>query len=157
MLPTMTRHGNGVGDGGEPRAEQSVLRCAGFGFVETLVALALLTFAALAVGQMVVTGVYVSEASEDLTNVTALAAMQLEGLKATPYDDLTPGGSLTADVAGYFDTLDMDANGTGEFTRRWQITDLGRSMQLDVIVLGPDTATGEARQLRLTAEVADKE
>lgn len=141
-----------VGGGGT-----STVGDGGFGFTETLVALALLTFTVLSVGQMVVTGVYVSEASEDLTNVTALAARQLEGLKATPYDDLTPGGSLATNTAGYFDSLDMDGDGVGEFVRRWQVTDLGRSLRLEVLVLGPDTATGDARQLRLTAEIADKE
>lgn len=129
----------------------------GFGFVETLIAMALLMFTVLAIGQMIVTGLYVSEASEDLTQVTALASQQLESLKATPYDDFTPGGSITADVAGYSETLDMDGDGTDEFVRRWEVTDLGESMQLDVAVLGPDTATGESRQLRLTAEVVEKE
>lgn len=129
---------------------------AGFGFVETLIALVLLTFTVLGIAQMVVTGVYVSEASEDLTNVTALASQQMEALKATPYTDLTSGGSTTSNVTGYFDTLDMDGDGTGEFVRRWQVTDLGSKMQLDVIVLGPATATGQARQLQLTAQVVNK-
>lgn len=140
-----TRHGVGA-RGGE----------GGFGFVEALIALALLSFVSLGIAQMIVTGVYVSEASEDLTSVTALAAERMEILKGTPYADLAPGGSTTADVAGYFDTLDLDGDGTAEFTRRWRVTNLGDLMQLDVLVLGPDTATGDARQAQFSAQVVRK-
>lgn len=128
----------------------------GFGLVEALIAMALLSVAALGIGQMVVTGVYVSEAAEDLTNVTALASQRMESLKATHYTNLVAGGDLANDVAGYSDTLDMDGDGIGEVVRRWQVTDLGDAKQIDVLVLGPPTAAGQARRIRLTAQVVDE-
>jgi len=131
-------------------------REAGFGFVEALIAMVLLSAAVLATAQMIVTGVYVSEASEDMTTVTTLASQQMENLKSVQYDDLDDGGDLDSDVAGFFDTLDLDADGEAEFTRRWEVVELSDSKIIDLVVLGPPTAMGNARQIRLTAEVADK-
>jgi hypothetical protein len=137
--------------GGEPGGREE-----GFGFVEAMIAMVLLSAAVLATAQMIVTGIYVSEASEDLTTVTTLASQQMENLKSLDYDDLTGGGDLDADVTGYFDALDLDGNGEAEFTRRWEIVELADSKVIDVLVLGPPTVMGDARQIRLTAEVADK-
>lgn len=128
----------------------------GFGFVETLIALALLSFTVLGVSQMMVTGIYVSEASADMTSATALAAERLEALRATDYDTLAVGGSLTANVEGFYEGLDLDPAPGAEIIRRWQITDVGNAYQLDVRVLGPDNATGGNRDVRLTAIVADR-
>lgn len=129
---------------------------AGFGFVETLIAMLLMTFAALSVSQMLVTGVYVSEASSDLTSVTTLASQQMEILKGMEFDSLGEGGALGGDVSGFTDTVDLDDDGAGEFTRRWRVLDLGLSKQIDVLVIGPPTAIGEARRIQLTAIVVEK-
>jgi hypothetical protein len=88
--------------------------------------------------------------------VTAVAAQRMESLKATRYPNLIAGGSLVADVQGYSDTVDLDGDGVGEVVRRWQVIDLGDAMQLDVVVLGAASVTGEARSIRLTAQVIDK-
>jgi len=128
----------------------------GFGFVEALIAMVLLSVAVLATAQMIITGVYVSEASEDLTTVTTLASQQMENLKSVEFDDLDGGGDLDSDVSGYFDTLDLDGDGESEFTRRWEVVELSDSKIIDLVVLGPPTAMGAARQIRITAEVADK-
>lgn len=129
---------------------------AGFGFVETLIAMLLMSFAALSVSQMLVTGVYVSEASADLTSVTTLASQQMEILKGRDFDALAAGGALGSSVNGFSDTIDLDEDGTGEFTRRWRVLDLGLSKQIDVVVIGPPTAIGQARAIHLSAVVADK-
>lgn len=139
-----------VGDGGgAPGA-------AGFGFVESMLALVLLSFAVLAVGQMMVTGIYTAEASADYTSVTGLASQQLETLRATDYDSLTPGGDLGSNVSGYFQQLDLDNAAGAEITRRWQITDIDGALQIDVRVIGPDNASGGNRDIRLTAIMADR-
>lgn len=129
---------------------------AGFGFVETMIAMLLMMFAALSISQMLVTGVYVSEASADLTSVTTIASQQMEILKALDFSALTAGGALGSSIDGYFDTIDLDEDGVGEFTRRWRVLDLGISKQIDVLVVGPPTAVGRARQIQLTAITVNK-
>jgi Tfp pilus assembly protein PilV len=129
----------------------------GFGFIESMIAMALLSFAVLSTAQMIITGVYVSEASSDLTSVTSLASQQMEALKSVAFDDLDAGGDIDANVNNFFDTIDLDGDGTAEFTRRWEVTDLGLSKTIDVVALGPPTAMGDARQARLTALMVDKE
>jgi len=144
-----TRQAGTVGD------ERS--REAGFGFVEALIAMMLMSVAALSVSQMMITGIYVSEASADLTSVTTMASQQMEILKSEDFDDLDAGGALGSSVTGYSDTVDLDGDGTGEFTRRWRVLDLGLSKQIDVYVVGPPTAIGEAREIQLTAVVVEKQ
>lgn len=128
----------------------------GFGFVETMIAFVLLSFAVLGVSQMMVTGIYTSEASADLTSITALAAQQLETLRATDYDALVPGGSLDQNVEGYYQGLDLDPAAGAEVTRRWMITDAAGALQIDVRVIGPPNASGRNRDVRLTVIVADR-
>jgi Tfp pilus assembly protein PilV len=129
----------------------------GFGFVEALIAMTLLSFAVISTAQMIVTGIYVSEASEDRTSVTSLASDIMETLKSADFDDLTAGGDLETSVSGYSDVVDPDGDGVADFTRRWEIVDLGLSKTIDVMVLGPDTAMGDARRIRLTALLVDKQ
>ena len=141
---------------GRSRRPLAVRRQDGFGFIEALLALGLMSVTVLAIGQMIVTGMYVSEVSEDMTSIAALVSEQMETLKGSRYCDLAAGGSLSSDLSGFFDVVDPDGDGLAEFARRWQVVDLGTSKVLDVVVNGPQTATGMPRTIRLTAQVVDK-
>lgn len=97
----------------------------GTSLVEALVSIFLLGLILLSLAQLIVTTVGVHAAAADITGATSLAEHKLEELRNTEYDNLTPGGDLAADVAGFFDQRDVDGDGTVEFQRRWQVTDNG--------------------------------
>jgi hypothetical protein len=58
-------------------------------------------------------------AGADIGSTGALAVARLETLRASDFDDLTAGGSLTSNVAGYHDLSDPD------FVVRWEVVDGG--------------------------------
>lgn len=93
------------------------LRHSGFTLVETLVALFLIGLGLLAIAPMFVYSGRVSAISADLGSLGARAVQRLELLRETKFAALPAGGSLTANVSGYFDASDPDA------TLRWTIVD----------------------------------
>lgn len=127
----------------------------GFSLVETLVSLVVISFIFLAIAQMIGTGVFVNRASEDLTKASILATDKMEEVRNEPYDDLTPGGDLNANAAGYFDTEDTNGDGNVELTRRWQIVDNGDSKTVRVRVLSSLATTGPAKETTLVALLAE--
>ena len=87
----------------------------GFTLVETLVALLLLGVGVLYVAPLFVIATRGAATGAELGAVGAIAVEHLETLRATPYASLAAGGSLTGNVAGYFD------DSTAGFLVRWQI------------------------------------
>ncbi len=96
----------------------------GFSLVELMVALVIFSFGIL-VGLALLGSGHRWEGKAELeTQLTVVAEMKIEELKAIAGTDLAdtvqlvPGGSLDANVSGYWDTFEMDGR---TFTRRWQV------------------------------------
>jgi type IV pilus modification protein PilV len=101
----------------------------GFTLVEVLVALFLLAIGLLAVAPMFVLAVRSAASSADMGLVNASAMNRLEGLRATGFASLPAGGSLTTNVAGYYDTSRPDV------TVRWTVTNNATPATLKTIVV----------------------
>jgi prepilin-type N-terminal cleavage/methylation domain-containing protein len=72
----------------------------GFSLVEVLVALVILSFGVLSVGQMFVYAIRRAAASADIGKAGAAAVKRMENLRATPFASLTAGAfSDTTDPA----------------------------------------------------------
>ncbi len=138
------------------RRDHADQRDGGFSLVEVLVALFIATLTFLVIAQMVGVGVEAGRAASDMTRAASLAGEVLEELTQSAYVDLVPGGSLTADVAGYSETLDLDNDGINDYTRRWEITDLGTEMRLRVRVFALLDVVGPAKETTFVALKADR-
>ncbi len=108
---------------------------AGFSLIEVLVALFMAGLVFLMMAQLLGVGVEVSRAASDTTKAAALASDRMEELTQSDYDDLVAGGDINADVGGFSENLDLDADGVDDYVRRWEITDLGSSMRIRVRVI----------------------
>lgn len=93
------------------------MRESGFTLVEVLMALFLIGIGVLAAAPMFMYAMQGNATGADLGSVGAIAVERMEQLRAADYVTLTAGGSLTANVAGYFDTSDPN------YTVRWTIAD----------------------------------
>lgn len=77
--------------------------CEGASLIEVLVALLLIGIGLLAVAPMFVSASRGNATGGDLGTVGAAGVERMEQLRATDYDNLVVGGSLTSDTPGYFD------------------------------------------------------
>ena len=116
---------------------------AGFTLVEALVAMFVTTLILLTIAELMITGLYVHRSAADITETTALAQERLEALRNTQYDSLAPGGSIAVNTAGFSENIDVDGDGVDDYSRRWEILDLGDRKEIRVraisllIALGP--------------------
>ena len=126
---------------------------AGFSLVEVLVAVFMATIVFLSLAQLIGLSVEASRAASDTTQASALADDRLSRLAQTEYSALAPGGSVTGDVNGFFETLDVDADGTLDYRRRWEVTDMGDSKRVRVRVTSLlDVVGPEVTYVALLAE-----
>ena len=88
----------------------------GYTLVEVLLALLLVAVGVLAAAPMFMYVAQGNASGADLSKGGSAVLDQLETLRTTPFGTLTDGGSLDADVAGYFD----DSHPV--FTVRWRIS-----------------------------------
>jgi prepilin-type N-terminal cleavage/methylation domain-containing protein len=93
---------------------------AGFTLVETLVAIVVLVFGLIAVTNLLLVGATNNSVANQGTAATSAATQRMELLKSTPFRDLAPGGSLTADTGGFFENVSVP--GVGVINVRWVIT-----------------------------------
>lgn len=119
-------------------------------------ALFVVTVILLTIAQLMTFGLYVHQSATDLTETTALAEEKLEQIRLASYSDLVPGGSVDVDVAGFFDTPDIDGDGEADYTRRWEVTDLGDRMQIRVRAMSTLETVGSAKSATLVALVAQR-
>lgn len=126
----------------------------GTSLVEALVSIFLLGLLLLSLAQLIVTTVAIHGAAADITGATSLAEHKLEELRNIEYDDLGPGGSVAADVAGFSDQRDVDDDGTVEFRRRWEITDNGDTKTVQVFVEALVDVAGPEKTSTVVALVA---
>ncbi len=144
--------------GGNPTADESHESAPerGMSLIEALVSLLILTVVFMAIAQMIGIGVLVNRASSDITRVTALAESRLEQLRVMDYATLPIGGSIGANSAGFFDTLDVDGDGVDDYTRRWLVTDSGTSKMIQVRVLSLLPVIGPAKEATIALMVAQQ-
>lgn len=128
----------------------------GFTLIEALVTLFILTIVSLSMAQMIGMGLMVDANSEDLTSATALSSNKLEELRSGDYDNLTAGGDLTSDTAGYFDSPDLNGDGRADFTRRWVIADQPGGKSIQVRVIAVLDIVGPAREATMATVVAER-
>lgn len=126
----------------------------GFTLVEALVAMFVTTLILLSIAELMTASLYVHRSATDLTEATAMAAAKLEQLKKSGYGQLSAGGSIDVNSAGFFDNLDVDGDGKNDYTRRWEIRDLGDRKEIRVRTLSTFAATGGAKQATLTTVLA---
>jgi len=116
---------------------------AGFTLVEALVAMFVTTLILLTIAELMITGLYVHRSATDVTETTALASERLEQLRNIQYDLLAAGGSIAVNAAGFSETIDIDRDGVDDYSRRWEILDLGDRKEIRVraisllITMGP--------------------
>lgn len=127
----------------------------GFSMVEALVGIFILTTVALGLGQVVGMGMASNASSDEVTQSTSLAATKLEELRSADYDSLIEGGDLDADVEGYAEELDVDADGRTDFTRRWQITDQVGGKLVEVRTVSAPRGDGAGKVALMATVVAD--
>lgn len=128
----------------------------GFSLIEVLIAMFMAGLVFLMLAQMIGIGVEANRAATDTTRAGALASDRLEDLTRLEYDDLAPGGDVNADVAGYFETLDVDADGLNDYVRRWEIADLGTEMRIRVRVIALLDVVGPPKEANYVALKADR-
>jgi len=131
-------------------------RAAGFSLVEVLVAIFMAGLVFLMMGQMLGVGVEANRAASDTTRSAALAGNRLEELTRLDYDALVPGGGLNADVGGFFDTFDVNADGVDDYVRRWEITDLGPEKRIRVRVVALLDVIGPPKETTYVTLIADR-
>lgn len=129
---------------------------AGSTLVEALVATAMMGFVMLSIAQLIGVSVLAHKASEEVTEVTAIAEHKLEELRNMDYDLMVAGGSVVADVAPFFETTDIDGDGNDDYLCRWQVTDNGPSKNVTVFAQAIRTEIGQAKGATLFALVAER-
>ena len=109
----------------------------GFTLIEVLVSLLILAVGALALAQLMTTGVFVNVRTKDDTEISSVAQQLLEQIFRSGYDNLPLGGDLYSAVSGYSQTgvrLENSASTSDSSTYYqnattydifWQVTDAG--------------------------------
>ncbi len=121
----------------------------GFGLVELLIAMVVLTVGLLAVAVLIMYGIRIQTFARDATLASGAAKQRLEILRNMPRTDAMRqnGGSLVANVAPFFAPVDLDPNQAGidtPFVVRWMVA-AGPAGTQDVTVVV--VSTSPARQL----------
>lgn len=114
----------------------------GFTLVEVLIAMVIMTVALVALASMMAVTLRMQMLGRNQTNAARLAQSKLDELVGSVQNwntapEIAIGGSLSADVANYFDApVDQDGDALG-YTRRW------------VVAAGPADPGSDAGDLRL--------
>jgi type II secretory pathway pseudopilin PulG len=116
---------------------------AGFTLVESLISIVILVFGLLAVTNLMIVAASSNSVGNQSSATTALASERLETLKAIPFTNLSPGGSLTADTSGFFSRDDID--GVGPILTRWQVFQLSGDNQTKFITVRSEPVGGLLR------------
>jgi len=129
---------------------------AGFTLVESLVAMFVTTLILLTIAELMITGLYVHRSAADMTETTALSAERLEQLRNSQYDLLLPGGSIAVNAAGFSENLDVNGDGVDDYTRRWEVLDLGDRKEIRVRTMALQSFMGPPKETILHLLVAPK-
>jgi hypothetical protein len=123
--------------------------------IESVVALFMVSMILFGIAQMVGFGMLAHRVSEDLTAATVLAEHKLEELENTDFDTLIAGGSTAVETAGFFDSPDVDGDGTPDYSRRWRVQDVAGGKVINVRVVSPLATSGPPKDAVLVALIAE--
>ena len=102
----------------------------GFSLVELLVAIAILSFAALSLVELMALGIKLNVQTVDDTQAATLAQWKMETLSGIGYQNLNPGGDLDSDVIvgleNYWESFSEPGSGV-VYKKRWKITPCGHT------------------------------
>jgi len=121
---------------------------AGFSLLEALVAIFFTSAALLAAAPLFVHASHATDAGADMGAVGAIAVDRMEQLRQELWRNFGTGGSLTTNVAGFFDDSDPD------FLVRWQVTDNvspSQTRSITVVVLPLTDQLGPRRSVEITS------
>lgn len=121
-------------------------RSSGFTLPEVNIALFIVGIGLLALAPLFIQGARVTSTSIDMSIAAAAAVERLELLRATGFNSLVAGGSVTSNVTGFFDTSNPNV------TVRWSIVDNASPATLKTIAVRA-TATGSALGLPKRADL----
>ena len=116
----------------------------GFTLVECVIALVLVMIGFAAIFSLLTACLKTEVISRDLGRASSFSRSKIEELKNS---NRTPGGSLTSDVAGYFD------NPTPDYTRRWQISADSMGTESLTVVVTPTIKGALMPEVRLTTRM----
>ena len=116
----------------------------GFTLVECVIAMVLVTVGLTAVFLLLTVCFRTEMISRELGIGSSLSRAKIEELKNS---QRAVGGSLTADVTGYYD------NPNPKYTRRWQISADSMETQTVTVVMIPNTAGALLPEVRLTTRM----
>jgi prepilin-type N-terminal cleavage/methylation domain-containing protein len=120
----------------------------GFTLLEVVFALFLIAVGVIATAPLFVYAAQENASGGDAGIVGAVAVQRMEQLRAVNFNNLTPGGSLEANEAGYFD------NSNPEFLVRWSIVanpnPPAQTAVIQVRVVTSRVVVGRTREIVLT-------
>jgi prepilin-type N-terminal cleavage/methylation domain-containing protein len=116
----------------------------GFTLIECVIAIVLILVGLLAVFSLVVYSVKTQSMSRDLVTANSLARQKIEELKNATR---TAGGSLTANINGYYD------NPSSSFIRRWQISSDSVGTQTVSVTVVPSIPNTLMPEVALTTKM----
>ena len=120
----------------------------GFTLAEVLSALFVVGMGILALGPLFVQGAQVTASSDTMSATSAAAVERLELLRATGFNTLAAGGSLTSNTTGFFDASDP------EVTVRWTVANNATPPTLKTLTVRAISNTspmGQAKVCELTS------
>jgi Tfp pilus assembly protein PilV len=112
----------------------------GFTIIECVIAMILTVTGFMAVFSLLAVCVRTEVIAREMTAANALSRLKMEELKNSAR---TSGGSLTNDVANYFD------NPNPRYKRRWQISTDSMGTQTVVVLMVPNASSTPLSEVRL--------
>lgn len=116
----------------------------GFTLVECVIAMVLVMIGFAAIFSLLTACLKTEVISRDLGRANSFSRAKIEELKNSPR---TPGGSLTNNVAGYFD------NPTPDYTRRWEISADQTGTQTVTVLMRPTIKGAIMPEVKLTTKM----
>ena len=98
----------------------------GFTLIEVLIAMVVLTVALVSLAELMAITLRLQQVGRNQTAAVRLAQDKIDELMSANFTNaqLSPGGSLTADVANHFDAPALAGGGNSIYNRRWTVTAL---------------------------------
>jgi prepilin-type N-terminal cleavage/methylation domain-containing protein len=116
----------------------------GFTLIECVIAIVLVVTGFMAVFSLLTACLKTEVISRDLGRANSFSRSKIEELKIS---QRTPGGSLTSNVSGYFDTP------TDDYTRRWEISADSMGTETVTVVMLPTIKGAIMPEVRLTTRM----
>ena len=95
----------------------------GFTLVESMTAIVILIFGLMAVTNLMLVSASSNTVANHSSAAVTVASSIMDQFRATSFENIGTGGSLTADTAGFF--RDDEVRGVGTIHSRWQVVAIG--------------------------------